>query len=285
MKIKLTCSWCNDEELYERFNRVYISKSNQIHDINFTNDEAYDWLVIINHPRYNINFPKERTIGVIMEPSWTKHYELRYILEEKCKYIISHKKEEKAQYIYYPGLLPPHINYNNNEDLDYLISNTNIKTKKCSMVVSYNNNTPHKDCLYKQRTNFAKQILKTDLDIDIYGNDWETSGILDQRIKGHILNKKDALKDYKFSIAIENCIEEDYFTEKLTDCILTDTTPIYYGCPKINRFFSNVHELHHLDDVSEVTRILQTEPLIQEKTLLATKYNLYIAITKLLKHL
>ena len=46
------------------------------------------------------------------------------------------------------------------------------------------------------------------------------------------------LEKYKYSIAIENCCKENYFSEKFTDCILSWTIPIYYGCPNIDKYFS-----------------------------------------------
>jgi hypothetical protein len=287
INVKLTCNWCDDESLYKRFTRCYVSKYNINPNICFTNSSNYDWLIVINHPHYNINFPKERTIGIIMEPKWTGHYELKYLLEDTCKYIITHTIEDSPQYIFYPGLTPFHFDYEEGNNLDYYIDNKFNKTKKCSMVVSYNTDTPHSSCLYKKRTEFALQILKTDLDIDMYGNNWDNSHITDSRIKGPIPNKIDALRDYEFSIAIENCIEPDYFTEKITDCILTDTTPIYYGCPKMDRFFNNIYQLNSIDNVNQLTNILSTPKLEQtnNKMLLATKFNLYTAIDKLITKL
>jgi hypothetical protein len=41
----------------------------------------------------------------------------------------------------------------------------------------------------------------------------------------------------QFHIAFENCREKNYFTEKLMDCFITKTIPIYYGCPNIEEFF------------------------------------------------
>ena len=41
----------------------------------------------------------------------------------------------------------------------------------------------------------------------------------------------------QFSIVIENSRQENYFTEKLCDCIITKTIPIYFGCPNIHEFF------------------------------------------------
>lgn len=41
----------------------------------------------------------------------------------------------------------------------------------------------------------------------------------------------------KFSIAIENNKEKWYFSEKLIDCLITKTVPIYWGCSDIGKFF------------------------------------------------
>ena len=43
--------------------------------------------------------------------------------------------------------------------------------------------------------------------------------------------------DFQFSIVIENSQQENYFTEKIIDCLITKTIPIYWGCPNISDFF------------------------------------------------
>lgn len=49
--------------------------------------------------------------------------------------------------------------------------------------------------------------------------------------------KEEGLSPYRYSIVIENSREEGYFTEKLIDCLLCRTLPIYWGAPDIDRFF------------------------------------------------
>lgn len=57
-----------------------------------------------------------------------------------------------------------------------------------------------------------------------------------------------------FHIAIENTANTNYFTEKIMDCFLWKTLPIYYGCPNIHEFFdgsgiitfNTVDELIHI---------------------------------------
>jgi hypothetical protein len=51
-------------------------------------------------------------------------------------------------------------------------------------------------------------------------------------------SKLDLFTEFQFSITIENSRQENYFTEKLLDCLLTKTIPIYYGCPNIGEFFN-----------------------------------------------
>jgi len=50
-------------------------------------------------------------------------------------------------------------------------------------------------------------------------------------------SKLTGLRHYAFSIAMENVQENHYFSEKLIDCILTETVPIYWGCPGISDYF------------------------------------------------
>ena len=72
---------------------------------------------------------------------------------------------------------------------------------------------------------FVKNIQNK---VDLYGR-----GIRE------IPSKLDALHNYAFSVAIENNTSKNdyYFTEKLLECFITGTVPIYHGCPNIDKFF------------------------------------------------
>lgn len=70
-----------------------------------------------------------------------------------------------------------------------------------------------------------------------------------------IENKITGLKDFRFSIVIENCKEDYYFTEKLIDCFITGTVPIYWGCPSISDFFDSKGMIT-FNDVNDLTNIL-----------------------------
>lgn len=74
--------------------------------------------------------------------------------------------------------------------------------------------------------NRLTMVEKYKNDVDLYGR-----GI------NHVDDKIDALKDYMFSIQIENYKFDDYFTEKLTDCFATGTIPIFYGTKNVLKYF------------------------------------------------
>ena len=52
-----------------------------------------------------------------------------------------------------------------------------------------------------------------------------------------VQSKNEALDPYRFSIAVENSRSVGYFTEKILDCFLTRTVPVYWGDPAIGEVF------------------------------------------------
>jgi hypothetical protein len=82
-------------------------------------------------------------------------------------------------------------------------------------------------------------------------------------------NAKRSLFDgYQYSIVIENSREINYFSEKLLDCLLTYTVPIYFGCPNIQDFFDVTGWIiltsTAFDDVE--TELLEKVSKLNEKT-------------------
>lgn len=68
-------------------------------------------------------------------------------------------------------------------------------------------------------------------------------------------NKEDGLKDYCFSIVMENGTYPNMFTEKITDCFMTGTIPIYYGINNIGDYFDTegiimLHDSFEIKDLS-----------------------------------
>jgi len=51
-------------------------------------------------------------------------------------------------------------------------------------------------------------------------------------------DKINLFKDFQYSIIIENTKEISCFSEKIIDCLITKTIPIYYGCENIADYFN-----------------------------------------------
>ena len=101
------------------------------------------------------------------------------------------------------------------------------KTKLCSFITSKKRFIPGHDF----RVEMLDLILSNYKDkISCYG---EGHNPLPEE-EGKIIG----LKDYAFSIAMENNQSNYYFSEKLLDVILTGGVPIYWGCKNIPNYFN-----------------------------------------------
>ena len=69
--------------------------------------------------------------------------------------------------------------------------------------------------------------------------------------------KEESLLDYRYSIVVENSKTDNYFTEKLIDCLAVGTIPIYWGCPNIDNYF-NLDGIITFNTLEELNKILPT---------------------------
>lgn len=79
--------------------------------------------------------------------------------------------------------------------------------------------------------------------LDAIGNGYKP---FDQKVEG--------LRDYRYSIVVENSRINSYFSEKLLDCFFTGTIPIYWGFPKVIEFFDErgiiiFNNINQLEDI------------------------------------
>jgi hypothetical protein len=112
------------------------------------------------------------------------------------------------------------------------------KTKNVSMMMSFKNDLEGHKLRHIIRHGYENRI-------DFYGSGF--NGINQKKIV--------SVKDYRFSIAIENCRKDYYFTEKLIDSFLSGAVPIYWGCPSIGDFF-NTDGMIIFDKPNDLHKIL-----------------------------
>jgi len=84
------------------------------------------------------------------------------------------------------------------------------------------------------------------------------SKLLPEDDKKHLFNSQ-------FSIAIESTSVENYFSEKLIDCFITKTIPVYWGCPNIEEFFDTrgMIIVNSVDDI--IKKVNKLTPKYYEK--------------------
>lgn len=100
--------------------------------------------------------------------------------------------------------------------------------------------------LYLERLSAIRYFGTTD-GFDLYGRGWHepasgadatTRNAIARSYRGPIASdgKLKTLTGYKFTLCFENTIFPGYITEKLFDCLLAGTIPIYLGAPDIDAY-------------------------------------------------
>lgn len=140
------------------------------------------------------------------------------------------------------------------------------KTKVVSMVSSNKNFTTGHAVRHRIIEKYGQQF-------DLYGRGFN-----------EVADKADALRDYMFSVAVENTSEDYYFTEKLLDCFATGTVPIYYGCPSIGDFFNpaGIIQVSSAEGVGKVLRHLNAS--LYRKMLPAVRENYRIFMERFVSY-
>ena len=97
---------------------------------------------------------------------------------------------------------------------------------------------------------------------------------------GQLNLKSFSLNPYCFSIAMENSIATNYYTEKIIDCFITGNVPIYRGCNNIGEFFdergiitfNEIEELDSIIDELTFSKYMDMLPHINKNFEIAKKY-------------
>ena len=201
-------------------------------DIIITGEDDYTHAVIINTAMPKLTIKKENVIGLAHEPppflNITDEF-IKYAKKHIGTYFIGENTNN------YPDLFKEHYGYLcHNFPLNVPPLN---KPKTMSIIISHKKWTPNQT----YRHHLVNKILNSDLPIDIYGKGcYLYQKTNDARLKGPFeQNSVLPFLDYKYNICIENYTLNDYFSEKIINPLLCNTTPIYGGCKNINNYFSN----------------------------------------------
>jgi hypothetical protein len=118
------------------------------------------------------------------------------------------------------------------ENVDFTV----VKTLSCSIISSGKTDLVG----HKLRHQVIAWLRLRDYDIDVLGRGYKP-----------FEHKQEGLLPYTYSVIIENVQEPDYFTEKLLDCLICGTIPIYWGASNISHYF-NVDGMVICNDLAEL---------------------------------
>lgn len=172
-------------------------------------------------------FPREKRVAILMESPLTTKKINEQLLTKRFDLVLTHREElinngNPFDLLYFStNLIGQKGQYWHNQDVD-------LKIEKNKLVSFVGGIDTFFDCpgyILRKKIATHPLIVKK---VDRFGK-----GI------NFIENKKDGLLNYCFSIAMENTRENHYFSEKIIDCFLTETIPIYWGCRSITQIFDS----------------------------------------------
>lgn len=230
--------------------------------------------------------PKDHTLFIAGEPPAIKQYPDEYLAQFGAVICsdtrINHpnKKISQQGYPWFCGLQF----LGNGEKIavksyDDFKADQNIeKTKLLSVVCSDKQSKSG----HKKRFQFVKKLKEAFGDeMDLFGTGQHP-----------IADKSEAIRPYKYHIAIENSEAPHYWSEKLSDCYLEEAFPFYAGCPDLQDYFPrdayasiNLEApdatVQQIKQAIAADRYAQSFKAIQEaKRRVLDEYNLFNLITE-----
>ena len=136
---------------------------------------------------------------------------------------------------------------------------------------------------HQKRMAFLERLTEAGVPLALYGRGFTPIG-----------RKWDALSVSRYTIAYENYLGGIYWSEKLTDCFLSFSTPIYFGARDIDRYFpknsylrfdpDDPHLIHRIKDAVELRfHEDNREALLEARELCLNTYNTMFYLARLAK--
>jgi hypothetical protein len=191
-------------------------------DFHFRLDNVHesDYLIVLNWGKQptDVYCPPEHVWALMQEPPADEYFKRLAGTRSYARIYTTDPHRQGYRYFHSQTALPWHIHksYDQLKQLALPIKNriissiTSSKTKRIG---------------HRNRFAFI-EFLRMRLDFDLYGKGYH-----------FIEDKWDGLAPYKYSIVIENHSTSHYWSEKIADCFLGWTMPIYFGCTNITDYF------------------------------------------------
>jgi hypothetical protein len=218
-----------------------------------------DWHVFFNHPGarpVEIFAPPNRVLFAIAEPPLVVFRQLHLgqgpgTFVMTCDERLSTRRNPARRYILAPCMTP---SWSVARTLDWLrVPREVAKPGLLSWVTSDDAFLPGQ----RNRLAFLEK-LRAEVTFDLFGRGFNP-----------IEDKWDALAPYRYSIAFENTLADYYFTEKIMDCFVAETLPLYVGSAMIGNFFPaeavEVIDPHDPDVFRKIRELIVSDAWIRRR--------------------
>lgn len=266
IKIMFICNWGESpEELLSRYSKQTPENSNVWKTIEgTTNHKEVDYFIVLDGIKgVNFDIDPNKVIFIKREAEFIEKYS-----RPDYKHVRNYDNGSYG--------ITWWINNSYNELKNMKYPETE-KIKDCSLIIRYK---------YPHRQKFLNTLFNEPTGIDLYGyghpNFHDYKGVIENDGKC----KMSGIKPYKYSIALTNSQQLNYFSEKICDIYLGWGMPIYWGCPNIGDFFPEksfrVIDVNDPNIKEQIKEIINT-PLTYEdiksieeaRNLVLEKYNLW----------
>lgn len=192
-------------------------------DIEFTLEpiEQCDFVIVFNRVPEDVTVlcAPENIWVIIQEPPVREYEWLRAGFDNFARVYTPDTTLQAAKYIHSHPALPWHVL----KSYDFLKQAPPPDDK--SRPLAWITSNLRRRAGHRARMAFLDQLRAT-VSLDLWGRGFTP-----------IDDKWDGLAPYRYALAVENHSTDYYWTEKLADCYLSWTMPIYYGCTNIDRYF------------------------------------------------
>jgi hypothetical protein len=211
--------------------------------------DSADYLVVLNYPLMDIRcrIRKGGALLLVQEPPFERNQYNTEFFPFFDK-VVSHLKTSHKLVLKEQAALPWHLDMTYNELMAWDSIDNESRNDEVTWITSNINLFP----THQLRLNFIEQLKKSSIPFRLFGRGF------------HPVEKKlDVLSVSKYTIAAENFIGKDYWTEKLQDAILSWNVPFYYGCENIQNYLPS----------NSIVRIDLNKPQWSEDVILNTLSN------------
>ncbi len=271
----------------------------------------YDWLVAYDdlppdtsgsrpHTRRveHLTCPREHTLLITAEPSSIKVYgsdflgQFGHVLTSQEPWAIRHPPWaiRHPHAIFSQPALRWYYGVPYGDDHATLLSYETIKAdsplEKNRLISTVTSSKKMRYTLHHSRYRFIQSLKATIPDLEIFGH-----GVRP------IVDKAEALNDFRYHVAIENHICRHHWTEKLSDAFLGCTLPFYSGAPNAADYFPAKSFIPiDINDIDGSINTIKTAinngeyekrlPYILEaRQLILDKYNIFSELDRLIRKL